>query len=269
MTDFSIDKSFIAPQRTFGYSAFAEAPECSREFNTGTRQTFHMKVAVGKGLLRDLLLLALIAACWVADPQATALAATDGAITPPTPAALQNFQTIDAMEVERHWPAGLRVDWETGIPNGRLAAPGIPHTHCSAFVASAAERLGVYILRPPQHSQTLLANAQYDWLAREGTRWGWTPLTDAIDAQNRANLGDLVVAVYRNHHDDKPGHIAIVRPDDKTVADIERDGPQVTQAGGTNHRSIALRLGFASHPLAWEGHEVRFYAHAVAPKRRN
>jgi len=228
-----------------------------------------MKIAVRKGPLRHFLLLALIAASWVTDPQATALAATDEAITPPTPAALQNFQTIDALDVERHWRAGMRVDWETGMPDGsRGTFVGI-HTHCSAFVASAAERLGVYILRPPEHPQTLLSNAQYDWLAREGARRGWTPLADAIEAQNRANLGDLVVAVYRNHNSDKPGHIAIVRPNDKSVADIERDGPQITQAGGTNHRSITLRLGFAGHPLAWEGHEVRFYAHAVAQKRRN
>jgi hypothetical protein len=128
--------------------------------------------------------------------------------------------------------------------------------------------LGVYILRPPEHSQILLANAQYDWLAREGARRGWTPLADAIEAQNHANLGDLVIAVYRNPHNDKPGHIAIVRPNDKTVADLEHDGPQVTQAGTTNHQSITLRRGFSSHPLAWtEGHDVGFYAHAVAPKR--
>jgi hypothetical protein len=226
-----------------------------------------MQIAVGKRRLRILFLLALIAACGEAGPKSAANAATDDAITPPTPAALQNFQTIDAMEVERHWAAGVHVDWETGIPDGRPGTPGRKHTHCSAFAASAAERLGVYILRPPEHSQALLANAQYDWLAREGTSRGWMPLADAVDAQNRANLGDLVVAVYRNHHDDKPGHIAIVRPDDKTVADIERDGPQVTQAGSTNHRSITLRLGFAGHPLAWDGHEVRFYAHAVKPKK--
>jgi hypothetical protein len=225
-----------------------------------------MKIGVGKRLPRDFLLLALIAACWAAGLQAGALAATDEEIAPPTPAALQNFQTIDAMEVERHWPAGVHVDWVTGIPDGRPGTAGGKHTHCSAFAASAAEQLGVYILRPPEHSQALLANAQYDWLAREGSRRGWIPLADAIDAQNRANLGDLVVAVYRNQHDDKPGHIAIVRPDHKTVADIEHDGPQVTQAGGTNHRSVPLRLGFAGHPLAWGGHEVRFYAHAVKPK---
>lgn len=224
-----------------------------------------MKIAVGKRLLRDFLLLALIAACWVTDPQAAALAATDDAITPPTPAALQNFQTIDAMEVERHWPAGYHVDWQTGVPDGRLVSLRGKHTHCSAFVASAAARLGVYILRPPEHSQILLTNAQYDWLAHEGKRRGWAPLADAIEAQNRANLGDLVVAVFRNHDGNQPGHIAIVRPGDKAITDIERDGPQVTQAGGINHRSIALRLGFASHPQAWEAHEIRFYAHTVAP----
>ena len=228
-----------------------------------------MKTAVGKRPLWISLQLALIAACWAGETHAAALAATDGSITPPTPAALQNFQTIDAMEVERRWLAGVHVNWETGIPDGRPGTPGGKHTHCSAFVASAAERLGVYILRPPEHSQTLLANAQYEWLAREGMRRGWTPLAAAIDAQNRANLGDLVVAVYRNHHDEKPGHIAIVRPDDKTLAEVEHDGPQVTQAGSTNHRSITLKLGFAGHPLAWESHEVRFYAHAVAANRRN
>ena len=228
-----------------------------------------MKIAVGKRPLRDLFVLALIAACWVVDPQAAVRAATDDVIPPPTPAALQNFQIVDAMEVERHWLAGRRVDWETGFPDGRLANPLGIHTHCSAFVASAAERLGVYILRPPEHSQILLTNAQYDWLAHEGKRRGWAPLADAIEAQNRANLGDLVVAVFRNHDGNQPGHIAIVRPGDKAITDIERDGPQVTQAGGINHRSIALRLGFASHPQAWEAHEIRFYAHAVAPKRRN
>jgi hypothetical protein len=227
-----------------------------------------MIIAVRKRPSCDFLVLALIAASLLIDPQVAVLAGTDDAITPPTPEALQNFQAIDAMEVERHWPAGVHVNWETGVPDGRPETLEGKHTHCSAFAASAAERLGVYILRPPEHSQVLLANAQYDWLAREGTRRGWMPLANAIDAQNRANLGDLVVAVYRNHHEDKPGHVAIVRPDRKSVADIKRDGPQVTQAGSTNHRSVPLRFGFAGHPLAWERHEVRFYAHAVKPRGR-
>jgi len=137
------------------------------------------------------------------------------------------------------------------------------HTHCSAFVAAAAKRVGIYILRPPEHKQILLANAQYDWLAQEGAAQGWQSLRDAVAAQRHANQGWLVVATYKNHHDDKPGHIAIVRPSDKDLAAIREEGPQITQAGGTNYRSVPLAVGFAGHPAAWGRQEVRFYAHAV------
>ena len=86
---------------------------------------------------------------------------------------------------------------------------------------------------------------------------------DGFAAQEAANRGQLVVATYKNHHDDKPGHIAIVRPSDKSREAIRAEGPQVTQAGGTNYRSTSLRQGFAGHPAAWANSEVRYYAHAV------
>jgi hypothetical protein len=86
---------------------------------------------------------------------------------------------------------------------------------------------------------------------------------NGVEAQALANRGDLVVASYRNHHDDKPGHTAIVRPSDKSDAAILLEGPQITQAGGKNYGSTGLRRGFASHPAAWEKSEVRYYAHAV------
>jgi hypothetical protein len=60
-----------------------------------------------------------------------------------------------------------------------------------------------------------------------------------------------------------PGHIAIVRPSNKREAELREEGPQITQAGGTNYRSVALKVGFAGHPAAWTHHEVRFYAHAI------
>jgi hypothetical protein len=104
-------------------------------------------------------------------------------------------------------------------------------------------------------------------LAGAGARRGWQPLEDAADAQNRANLGYLVIAAYKNHRDDKPGHIAIVRPSGKSAADIRAQGPQITQAGGTNYRSTTLEEGFAGHPAAWRDNEVRYYAHAVAGHR--
>jgi hypothetical protein len=211
-------------------------------------------------LKRSLLLLAALTTIWATDPQAQSLADSN-TITPPTPAAIQTFQIIDAMDVETHWLAERHVDWETGRPDGARVSLFGRHTHCSAFVAAAAERLGVYILRPPDHPQLLLANAQYDWLTGPAAaRRGWTPLSDAVEAQNRANLGDLVIVVHRNPRNDMPGHIAIVRPETRTAADIEQNGPQITQAGGTNYRSTTASVGFRR---AWENRDVRFYAHAI------
>lgn len=188
----------------------------------------------------------------------------------PTAASTERmWQLIDGLEVEQHWPAGLHVHWETGVPDGRPESGSGKHTHCSAFVAAAAKRLGIYILRPPEHPQLLLANAQYEWLEGEGASQGWKPVRRAAEAQRYANQGWFVVAAYHNHHDDKPGHIAIIRPSDKSGSMIEAEGPQVTQAGGTNYRSVPLRIGFAGHPAAWERHEVVFYAHAVDPSALN
>ena len=149
------------------------------------------------------------------------------------------------------------------MPDGKPEKSAGKHTHCSAFVASIAKQLGVYILRPPAHGQILLANAQYDWLAGQGAQHGWMPIRDAVGAQESANRGYLVVATYRNHLDDKPGHIAIIRPSARSPREIESEGPQITQAGGTNYSSTTLERGFAGHPSAWTRHEVLYYAHPV------
>jgi hypothetical protein len=170
---------------------------------------------------------------------------------------------LDATNVERLWPAGQHVNWQTGIPDGKPERSDGKHTHCSAFVASVAKRLGVYILRPPEHGQVLLANAQYDWLADEGAANGWKAIAGGEEAQARANRGYLVVATYHNRHDDKPGHIAIIRPSDKSQRAIAQEGPQIAQAGGTNYASTSLKRGFAGHPAAWTRNEVRYYAHAI------
>ncbi len=170
--------------------------------------------------------------------------------------------TIDAMDVEHHWPAGEHVNWETGSPDGRPEKTEGRHTHCSAFVAAAAKRLGIYILRPPDHGQILLANAQYDWLSSGDAR-GWHAVGDGWEAQQRANSGTFVVAVYKSHYDNKPGHIAIVRPAIKSRSAVERDGPEIAQAGTVNYSSTTLRHGFAGHPLAWSRGEVRYYAHEL------
>ena len=179
-----------------------------------------------------------------------------------TPQARWLVHELDSMGVETKWIAGAHVDWETGLPDG--VAEKLPgrHTHCSAFVAAATERLGVYILRPPEHSAVLLANAQNEWLAAEGRAEGWRRLDGPVEAQTAANRGLLVVASYHNHYNDKPGHIAIVRPGDKSREKILAEGPDVIEAATVNQTSISVKAGFAGHIYVHRNDdEIEYYAH--------
>ncbi|MGB9164051.1 MAG: hypothetical protein WCC41_06315 [Rhodomicrobium sp.] len=126
--------------------------------------------------------------------------------------------------------------------------------------------MGSYILRPPEHGQVLLANAQNEWLASDGRDYGWRHVSDGLEAQRLANDGKFVVASYHNHYDNKPGHIAIVRPSAKSLSDIEREGPQLIQAGTVNSASISTKAGFAGHPSAWRDDEIVFYVHAASDR---
>jgi len=196
------------------------------------------------------------------------LAAVTGAAAqslegPITPKARWLAAQLQSLDVEHKWIAGAKVDWKSGLPNGQPETRLGGHTHCSAFVASAAQRLGVYILSPPQHRQELLANAQSEWLPTAGRDAGWLPLAGAQEAQDAANLGDLVVASYHNHYDDKPGHIAIVLPSNKNAAEIAAEGPDVMQAATVNSASISIKAGFAGHLHAWRDQEIRYYAHPI------
>ena len=186
---------------------------------------------------------------------------------PVTPAAARLTAFLDGSGVDHLWLAGTRVDWKTGVPTTPwLDNPG-HHTHCSAFAASAAMRLGIYVLRPPDHSQTLLANAQTRWLrSDDAAAQGWKALPDAQTAQARANAGDLVLAAFENPDPHRPGHIAIVRPSDIDTATLMEDGPYVTQAGGHNALKTPLKHGFGSHPGAWApggGGASGFFAHTI------
>jgi hypothetical protein len=197
---------------------------------------------------------------------APALAAAAPCCGPITPKGARLAALLDGTGVDRLWLAGDKVDWETGVSRGAWN-DGKPHTHCSAFVASVAKRLGIYVLRPADHSALLLANAQMGWLGSvAATGAGWRPLPDAAAAQARANDGDLVLAAFENPDPDKPGHIAIVRPSDIDAATLQEQGPFVTQAGGHNALSTPLARGFRNHPGAWApggGGSVRFFAHSI------
>ncbi len=185
---------------------------------------------------------------------------------------------LDKLDVEHHWLRGREhVAWKTGVifktRNGQPVPPRKDEgTYCSAFAAAVAQKLGVKLLCPPDHSLTLLANAQHDWLAsRAGRDAGWTPLDSPLAAQESANAGQLVIAVCRNPDPTEPGHIAFVRPAKKSPERIAAAGPQIIQAGYKNYQSIDLKTGFMHHPEAWptpgKPRSVKFFSHALDPDK--
>jgi hypothetical protein len=95
------------------------------------------------------------------------------------PAGRRLAEVLDSLDAENRWPAGVHVEWESGVPGGRPVHGSGKHTHGSAFVASAPRKPGVCLLRPPKHSQEFLVNARYDWLADEGTGQGWHHVQEA------------------------------------------------------------------------------------------
>ncbi|NBR42574.1 MAG: hypothetical protein EBU04_06855 [Verrucomicrobia bacterium] len=173
------------------------------------------------------------------------------------------WKRLEAMEVDKYWLPGAIVDWQTGLPTGQpIKDAKSKHTHCSQFVAAATERLGMYVLRPPEHGVNLLANAQFNWLASDaGKKAGWVILKDGAAAQQQASEGRLVLATLKNPDPQKSGHIAIVRPGSKGAELLAKEGPDVMQAGGTNALRTPLRKGFGNHKEEYD--QIVFYAHAV------
>ena len=186
---------------------------------------------------------------------------------PITPEGEKLRQFLDQSDVVHRWLAGVHIIWQTGEPDPDRPGGRVSATHCSAFAAAMAMRLNIYVLRPPEHAQALLANAQMGWLGLIGGRYGWRELASYVDAQAAANRGELVLEAFENPDPRKPGHIAIVRPSLKSRDLLDAHGPQETQAGATNSLSITTAKGFRHHPGAWVpggGGAIRYYAHAVS-----
>ena len=192
-----------------------------------------------------------------AQPPATGTACC-GTITP----AGAKFKVyLDSLHVEQLWPARVPIHWETGEPDpGRVGHE--PPTHCSTFVAAAAKRLGIYILRPPEHSQEMLSLAQERWLeGGEAASQGWRRVASVREAQVLANRGEFVVLVFGQEH--AAGHIAIVRPAVKTQAALDTEGPETTQASGRNFSDGTAIESFKLHRGAWPD-QVEIFAHATS-----
>ncbi len=205
-------------------------------------------------LRRSLLLLVIASPALAAEP----------CCGPITQAGERLATTLDGMDVEHLWLAHLHVNWETGAPDraADFVGPGRA-THCSAFAAAAGKRVGVYMLRPPEHGQVLLASAQTRWFATtDGRDAGWRAVAGMQAAQSLANHGQLVVISYESPNPKKPGHIVIVRPSLKSAEQLAAEGPQVIQAATRNKASFPAARSFSSHPGAWpEG--VRIFAHDI------
>jgi hypothetical protein len=182
---------------------------------------------------------------------------------------------LDGLPVTTRWIHHHRIVWQTGQQNAPEGQGPMAETHCSAFIAAAALMLDIYLLRPPHHSQELLANAQATWLAGEATYpgptaadSGWIALGSSGDAGalkaavDAANLGRLVVGFYRAApgSDGKPvpGHACIVRP--QSAAVVGDDGPRVMSVADVNRPDTTMRTAFHAHPKAWPDH-IGLYAH--------
>ena len=167
---------------------------------------------------------------------------------------------LDSLPVEGRWLAGRHVVWTTGQQDRADGIGPEAQSHCSAFVAAAALALDVYLLRPPNHSQELLADAQYEWLHGRGDYPGpaatthWEALGSSGEAgalqraADRANSGGLVLAAYADPSGRRPGHIVILRPESGSP---DAQGPAVVSVGATNYQNIAMAKAFVDHPGAW------------------
>lgn len=167
------------------------------------------------------------------------------------------------MDVLHKWQAGQHISWQTGEPDDPDAVSGI-QTHCSAFVAAACGRRGIYILRPPEHKQELLANAQFKWLTSDQARdFGWHPITKNIlfEAQKMADEGYMVVACAQNPDRHKSGHIALVMPADLSLLQLQQNGPVLIQSSTKNNVDALFRIAFRHHITDWSSaaQEVLFF----------
>ncbi len=68
-----------------------------------------------------------------------------------------------------------------------------------------------------------------------------------VVAQRLANLGHLVIASFRATDAGTPGHLAVVRVSNKSLAELQADGPAVISAGAQNAMSTTVREAFDVH----------------------
>ena len=185
---------------------------------------------------------------------------------------------LDGLPVLTRWRSGYHIVWQTGQQNVFQSGGPAAETHCSAFAAAVGLMLDIYVLRPPDHGQEFLADAQADWLRGVGTTpgptaedSGWLPLGTGSDggvpaAAAAAGAGQLVLAIYHappvtdpnGTVEQKSGHVCIVRP--QPPGWQEATPLNVMSVGEESWTSVSIKVAFQDHPAAWPA-RVYFYAH--------
>lgn len=141
-------------------------------------------------------------------------------------------------------------------------------TYCNVFVSDVTSTLGGEFPRM-KDGEEIVANDMYDWAAKEQApaETGWYPLptggeflparagrqADRVQpgrlAQQLANQGMIVVAIWKNPRRGHSGHTAIVVPHAWNGQYDHANGPKIAQAGGQNHNLANAADGFHGVPL--------------------
>src|SRR6478735_1349217 len=131
--------------------------------------------------------------------------------------------------VQRRGPS-LALRLACGLAHRREGPAGTRRSGGEDALQRLRRRAGAaagHLRAPPAAAQQqLLANAQMRWLHESGEQSGWSALGSDAAAQEAANGGWFVVEAYENPDRHRPGHIAIVRPSEKTRTGLHDDGPQ-------------------------------------------
>ena len=175
---------------------------------------------------------------------------------------------LDAMHVETRWLPGPDIVWKTGLPLEPGEVETGPRPHSAAFVAAACARLRLDVPPPLAASDSEASRALCEWLRTDGPAQGWRAVSNPVEAQRRANAGEVVIVAFKAADPARDGHVAIVRPSAKSTKAVHNEGPQVIQAGFENSRSVSLKTGVRQHARAWPD-GVRYFAHKrpVPPPR--
>ena len=145
-----------------------------------------------------------------------------------TPKATANNATIDSLDVANNW---------------LYSTDGKPH--CNEFANRATRALGAsnaFPLRWDYTGSWINVNRAADWMVERGPAYGWYSSANGKEAQDLANAGLTVVAVWKNPNASEHGHVAVLRGS-ANAYDASK-GPQIAQAGRVNYNSTTVSIGF-------------------------